>query len=417
MDVPEREEPSQQERGARIEPPERDLAQGVDLRSRHGVGDEGGALIGEVPQVFRHRAVPLVLVVQVGPGKRRQGVEVGEVRIEFEGELDGLEPLLEGLAGKAEDERRADREADVLRRPYRPARLLERDPFPDRVQVLLDAAFRPEEDRPAPGFLEGPEQRRVHLVHAGRGEPGEIEPAGLDLLGDPHGPVVIGGKRIVDEFDLPVALAETELDLPHDILHAAVSDPPDSARSLPVYLEAEEAPPVASPGGDHHRDRPPPVCSRGRNVPGRVAQQRAGGERDGVEIGDERPRGILDDAPAVPEDDSLHALQTLPPLEPFHQFDHRPLALAGHHGIEAFASPAQAALLDRDGVRPSGACERVAVEPLEILREPRGPRPPEGRRIDSREGGAPFSDRPQDVRVAHEGPIEELHLVPGLQEA
>ena len=97
MERPEGEEPFQEEGGPRIEPPEGDLAQGVDLRSGHRAWDEGRALIGEVPEVAGHRPVPLPPVEQIGSRERRQRVEVREVRIELQGELDGPQPLLEGL--------------------------------------------------------------------------------------------------------------------------------------------------------------------------------------------------------------------------------------------------------------------------------------------------------------------------------
>ena len=124
---------------------------------------------------------------------------------------------------------------------------LERGRLPQRIECLLHAAVRPKQDRPAAGVFHGLQQRLVHLIHAGRGKPREIELAALYLPADLHGPVVVGGKRVVDELDLPIALGKAQLNLLQDILYAAKPDPAASVLALFVRLKTEDAASVAAP--------------------------------------------------------------------------------------------------------------------------------------------------------------------------
>ena len=167
-------------------------------------------------------------------------MEVGQIGVELHGEIDRLQAVLEGLARRTEDKWGTHTDAGLFRpfdiAPDHP----ERGRLVQRIERLLHTAVRPKQHRPAAGVFHGPQQRPINLIHTGRGKPCKIELAPLYLPADLHGAIVVGGKCVVDELDLPIALVEAKLDLLQDVLYAAKPDPAAAVLALFVDLKAEK---------------------------------------------------------------------------------------------------------------------------------------------------------------------------------
>ena len=162
-----------------------------------------------------------------------------------------------------------------------------------------------------------------------------------------HCPVVISGKRVVQEFYLLIALSDAELDLLHHILDAPVADP---ALSLLVQLKTIDAVPVAATRGYHHCHGFFPIRARRRDVALRVTQKLPCREGKGIEISDERPRRIGNDPFILPVHDSLNTFEVSARGQPFDELKDRKLTFTGNDGINVRSRIFQAAVLHRNRI-------------------------------------------------------------------
>ena len=229
---------------------------------------------------------------RVGRGDRH----LDRVRIELAGEADRLRDRLVRLAGKPEDERAVDPDAERLGVPGELPRDVQADPLLHVVEDALVAGFVADEQK-AKAVVFQDTERLVRDVRLGVARPCDAEPT--EPARDRRGAGQVVGEGVVIEKDLArlweIALGER--DLAHDVL--------DRARPVPVSADglgpqAEGAlRPAAAPRVERH--------VRVEEVADDVVLDRqvppvdVDDERERVHVFELRPfRGMSDRAAAVP---------------------------------------------------------------------------------------------------------------------